>query len=236
MDNIHIADESVKYILFQRTDYLRSNPIRTPLRQIGRLPFLYKPAMEIEAILLRRSIKKAFSEDMLQEYNAIKNYLPASASCILDIGCGVAGIDILLSRHYANKAVIFLLDKTTIDERIHYGFGAKGSFYSSLQIARTLLISNGVDPQKIHLQEATPGYDIHGSDKFDLVISLLSLGFHFPVSTYLDQIHDRLKTNGIVILDIRKDTGGEQDIENKFGNAKVICETRKSMKILAKKM
>lgn len=38
----------------------------------------------------------------------------------------------------------------------------------------------------------------------DLVISLVSWGFHFPVSTYLDQVHDLLREGGRLILDLRK--------------------------------
>src|SRR5438477_1461162 len=143
MENIRIADESLKYILFQRTDYLTNNQIRNLLRQVGRIGLLFKPALEIESLLLRNSIKKAFSEDMHQEYEKIKNYLPPCASSILDIGCGVAGIDIFLSRHYANEANILLLDKTIIDDKVYYGYQHKGSFYNSLLIAQSLLINNG---------------------------------------------------------------------------------------------
>ncbi len=36
-------------------------------------------------------------------------------------------------------------------------------------------------------------------------------------------------------MDIRKNTGGEKEIENKFGNYKIIVDSEKFIRILAKK-
>ena len=50
----------------------------------------------------------------------------------------------------------------------------------------------------------------------DFVISTISWGFHFPVSTYLKSVANVLSENGILIIDIRKDTGGENELKTEF--------------------
>lgn len=236
METIRIADNSLKYILFQRTDYLENHKLRNLLRQIGRIRFLHKLTVHFEAVCLRNVVKQAFSEDITQEYNKIKPYLPPSATSILDIGCGVAGIDIFVSRHYENKADIVLLDKSIIDKKLYYGYEAKGCFYNSLLVAKNLLVDNGVDPKKIHLLEPTGDNKIEWEGTFDIIISLLSWGFHYPVSTYLNQVYENLSRKGIAILDVRKNTGGKEEIEYKFGNSQVICSGLKFIRILAQKL
>ena len=111
---------------------------------------------------------------MLSDYNIMKPFLPDGANSILDIGCGVAGANVLINRYYNNKIKIFLIDKTKIDKRVYYGFEERGSFYSSLLVAKKLLIDNGVEENNIYLQEATESNEIKFKEDFNIVISLRS--------------------------------------------------------------
>jgi SAM-dependent methyltransferase len=43
--------------------------------------------------------------------------------------------------------------------------------------------------------------------KFDLVVSLIAWGFHFPLTVYLDEVLHNLRPGGRIIVDVR--TGGE---------------------------
>jgi hypothetical protein len=172
---------------------------------------------------------------MKAEYETIKKHLPQNAKTILDIGSGVAGIDVLISKHYKNKISIFLIDKTQVDDKIYYKFNKKGAFYNSLNVSKMILNINGVPLNKIYLQEATKKNEINFRKKFDIVISLISWGFHYPVSTYLDKVYTNLNKNGTLILDIRKNTHGMEEIKRKFGNYKIINETKTITRILATK-
>ena len=172
---------------------------------------------------------------MENEYLTIQKYLPRSAKSILDIGCGVAGIDVFLSNHYKNNIDIFLIDKTKVDKKVYYNFEKKSSFYNSLHISKLLLVNNGIDKNKIHLQEATKGNEIKFNQTFDIVISLISWGFHYPVSAYLDTVFQKMNKDGILILDIRKSTNGEKEIEKRFDNYQIILQTKRYIRILAKK-
>lgn len=235
-NDFKLPKNSIKYILFQRTGYMKNNLFFRFLTHFGYHKLFYKLSVYLKSFFFSDKIKTAFSKNIADEYSLIKKYLPEKAESILDIGCGVAGIDILLSRHYNNDVDIFLIDKTTIDKKVYYNFEKRGSFYNSLQISKSVLILNGVDNDRIHLQEATENNEIKFSHKFDIIISLFSCGFHYPVSTYLDEIYRKLSNkDGILILDIRKNTNGEKDIEKKFGNYQIICEGEKHIRILARR-
>lgn len=235
MIKIKLPASSIKYILFQRTCYLKDNYIFYCLTLLGCFKLFHNLSINLKSILFLSKIKTEFSKDMESEYAIIRPYLPMIANSILDIGCGVAGIDVIISNHYKNKIDIFLVDKTYVDKKVYYNFEKKGSFYNSLQISRKILEINSIDPSRIYLQEATEKNDIMFKNKFDIVISLISWGFHYPVLTYLDSVYKKMNENGILILDIRKDTGGEKEIEKIFGNYKIIFNNKTFIRILAKK-
>ncbi len=230
-----IPKEAIKYILFQRTSYLKNNFLAGFLTWLGHWPLFYRPAVGLKSILFSQQVKDEFNQDMLNEFTRLKPFLPPTVNSILDIGCGIAGIDVLISNYYKNEVGIFLIDKTLVDKKIHYHFENNGSFYNSLPLAKKILELNGVKPEQIQFQEATDDNQINFSGSFDLVISLISWGYHYPLSTYLDEVYNKLNNRGIIILDIRKNTGGEKEIEKKFGNYKIIFETKKYLRIMASK-
>jgi SAM-dependent methyltransferase len=206
------------------------------LSRVGEHRPFYKVSVKAKALLFSNRIKIEFWEDMEREYITMRNILPQKATSILDIGSGIAGINAFINKHYNNKIDIYLLDKTQTDERVYYYYHERGSVYNSLTLAKELLKQNGVDESRIHTQEATDDNQILIDTTFDIVVSLISWGFHYPVTTYLDVVYQKLKPKGVLIIDIRKETGGEKELKGKFGNATVIFETSKYWRVLAKKL
>ena len=102
-----------------------------------------------------------------------------------------------------------------------------------MSVAKNLLIENGVDREKIYTQEATDDNKIIFKNNFDIIISLISWGFHYPVSTYLDECCKKLNENGVLIIDVRKNVGGEKELGARFSNIKVIFEGKKYRRLLA---
>ncbi|MFH1790319.1 MAG: hypothetical protein ABH832_04615 [bacterium] len=236
MMSIKLPNNSVKYILFQRTGYLRNNFIFKLLTLLGSYKFCHNLSINLRSFLFSSKIKTKYIEDLELEYDIIKKKLPQTANSILDIGCGVAAIDVLISKHYGNNINIFLIDKTKIDDKVHYDFKEKSSFYNSLQISKQILEANCIDSKKIHAQEATASNDISFEANFDIVISLISWGFHYPISTYLDNVYKKMNHNGIMIVDVRKNSGGEKEIKKIFGGYEIILDTNKLTRVLAKKI
>lgn len=235
MENLVVSNEALPYILYQRTEYLKKHPVFAFLSLVGHIKPFYKLSIALKSTLFKESLKDVFARDMADEYATLVPHLPPTVSSILDIGCGVAGIDVLLARHYIQTPDIYLLDKTAIDPQVYYGFEQKGSVYNSLAVSVALLEQNGVASAKIHTQEATPDNRITLGDSFDLVISLISWGFHYPVETYLAEVYNKLAPGGILILDIREGTNGKEVLEKQFGNCTVIYHQGKVVRLLSKK-
>ena len=231
-----VPDEAVKYILFQRGHCLRF-PGTFSYRVLDRiLPFsIYNLVVGIEGKIFGPSIKSGYKDKMSREYLSIRDSLPKTCSSILDIGCGVAGIDVLLNKHYEGKPVFCLLDKTKIERSVFYDFKSRGAFYNSLDTAKEMLIQNGISEGSVHCLEATDANEIDIHRKVDLVISLISWGFHYPIETYLDIVYDKLTEGGSLILDVRKGTNGIEVLNNKFGRVDVVYDGLAGQRVLVSK-
>lgn len=126
-----------------------------------------------------------YGQSVVKDFEMIEPHLPAKVASILDIGCGLAGIDVLLKQKYPD-AKLSLLDS----DGKHSNSGFTGGAGGNRQAAEELLAANGVKPDA--------WLDIGTKEllEADLVISLLSWGFHYPLSTY--------KVKGLCVADLRR--------------------------------
>ena len=62
-----------------------------------------------------KNIDKKTEDLFIKELNTFQNFLPENANNIMDIGCGLGIIDILLNNFYNNKINFYLLDKNKVD-------------------------------------------------------------------------------------------------------------------------
>jgi SAM-dependent methyltransferase len=175
------------------------------------------------------NIARCYEKDIQKDYNSIKNYLPENCANVLDIGCGIGGIDLLLYNHYLKNLKLNLFDFSRTDKEIYYGYQARGSIYNSLATSTQFLIENGVQLSDIAAHDASVKFP---DGKFDIIISLLSCGFHYPVETYLAEIIKAKR--GIVILDIRKNTGQIEALKAAFVSVQIIAEYGKCERVLIK--
>jgi hypothetical protein len=177
---------------------------------------------------------RGYEQSIRADYESIKAYLPEHCACIVDIGCGMAGIDILLFKHYQKRCDLCLVDKDGISENLYYGFQNEAAHYNSLAVTREFLILNQVNPVNIFT------YDVNKNEfptiRAQLVLSLISCGFHYPVSTYLDRIKAlccppgysaRPLLAGTVILDIRKGTDQLAILKDSFTSVIKIADFAK---------
>jgi SAM-dependent methyltransferase len=235
MKMILVPASATHYILYQRTRYLKDNILAQILSRFEKNRFFYKWSKAIQSKLFRKTIHNKFIEDLENDFGQINPFLPSQSTSILDIGCGVAGIDVLISRFYKHTVDIYLLDKTHTDSDIYYGFQESGSYYNSLEIAKQVLEENGTPSGNIHMWDTSDSNNLFAQNSFDVVISLLSWGFHYPISTYIEKVYKSLKTGGVLIIDIREKTDGADEIKKIFGNFRVIYKSKDYRRILAKK-
>jgi len=180
-----------------------------------------------------KDIIKDYDTDMQKEFNDIKEYLPNKCDNILDIGCGLCGMDVLLAMYYNNDVTLNLVDKDVIEDIIYYGYKEKTSFYNSFTIAEKILRSNKIN--KFRFINANCGSALVGLEKQDLIISLLSCGYHYPVETYIEKINELLTDDGVLIIDIRENTKGIETVKKYLPNIQIISTYNKSTRIQAKR-
>lgn len=171
---------------------------------------------------------KDFIDVINKEFVEIKPYLPDKCAAILDIGCGLAGIDVLLHAHYGEPR-LYLADQNKTDANIHYGFRPTGSFYNSFQVVGEIMRLNEVE--NYSLLAASKGTDISIREKPDLIISLLSCGYHYPVDFYLLKMIEILSPTGRIILDIRENTDGVKKLKQYFSEIETIRHENKAFRV-----
>lgn len=192
------------------------------------------PTICLEWINLQRSgykdTEREFIDDIKKEYKLMKPYLPKNANMILDIGCGVGGIDVMLYKHY-DMPHLLLLDSKLVSRKPIYGFNRGVSFYNSFEATEALLKAN--DVYSYSLFDLT--LEIEILNDIDLIISILSCGYHYSVNKYIKAIDSALAANGVLIMDIREGTEGIKEVEKFLPNIKVISNYNKSHRICARR-
>ena len=222
---IKIPFSAIKYILYQRTNIITHENWLSYniLKELNILPNYHKWIL-IESLINSNRIKNNYHDILIEEFTSIKDLLPNNATNILDIGAGLGGIDIFISEYYKHSLNVYLFDKTILNKGISYNYNTRSPFYSSLLLAKNILRNNGLSSDRIFTKEISKNESINLMVNFDIIISLLSWGFHYPVDVYIDEVYNLLINGGILILDIRKDTDGMKILMNTFNNSPTIIK------------
>lgn len=143
--------------------------------------------------------KAAYSLELIKELGEMVAFMP-DVGRVLDIGCGMAGIDALISKCYDHEVEIHLMDGTAAG-KVQAGFHEKSlEPWNDLALSRALLEKNGVRPEYIFTHAPDPDATI---ENCDVILSLLSWGHHYPAAHYAALAERSLRPGGIVILDVR---------------------------------
>lgn len=163
-----------------------------------------------------------YSAELSETYEQIRPFLPPRAKRILDIGAGLGGINVLLSRQYDEFLEITLLDRSGITPGPQGGFHEGGfAAYNSFEHAIDLLGANGVEDEVLVCDiDREPFPD----GEFDIVISLLSWGFHYPITTYRPRAR-------LIVADVRRNTDGEEALSS-YGKLTVVHEAEKYRRVV----
>lgn len=145
-----------------------------------------------------------YEQEMRATLEELRPHLPARIEHVLDIGCGLAGIDLLLARAYPG-AHFTLLDRNGFETKRRVGWVQHVNdfaAYNHLDATDRFMHINGVQRRRYATHDI--GAVPFPKQPFDLVISLLSWCFHYPAETYARQI--RLAPGGVLIVDVRRGT------------------------------
>ena len=216
---IKLNNKSKKLLLLQRNELL-SNTQKWLRKKLGRLIFTNVLINYFQIKDLEKKTENLF----LKEIETFKNYLPNSVKNIMDVGCGLGIIDIYLNRIFNNKSNFFLLDKNRIDKKIKYGFSTNYESYSDLQETKQILLDNNISENCLFLIDVEKEISIE--NKIDLVISLKSMGYHYPFEIYYNLFKKICNKNSIFIFDVSEGYFDENMFKKYFENINVIYEEK----------
>lgn len=230
-----LNDAMVRYLLMQRTEYRSPwhRTFKSALKKAG-LPFSFDRALLWSERFTKRRIGRLYFESMLDEFWRIRRFIPATASSFLDIGAGLGGIDAVLYRNLGAGLALHILDKSGQSEQVYYGYAPEGAYYNQLSLTREFLLTNGVAARDLVIHDVDKdGYPVGQS--FDVILSLKSWGFHYPVETYAEHALRTLAPDGVLVLDLRKETDGETVLSRSFRIVDRVEDDGKRTRIVARR-
>ncbi len=216
---IKLNYKTKKLLLLQRNELLTERQKWTR-KKFGRYLFTnffinYNQNKDIEL-----NVENLFKNEIA----TFKNFLPKSINSIMDIGCGLGIINIFLNKFYNNKPIFYLLDKNRIDRKISYGFSSNYESYNNLSETKDILLNNNIDKDQIHLFDVDK--EIKINNQIDLVISLKSMGYHYPLEGYLKLFRKICNENTIFIFDVSDGYYKEDLFKKYFEKIQIIHEEK----------
>lgn len=192
-----LSDRAIALLGYQRTKQIS--------RRARRAHEAGDPApLAAEVAGRREAIFAGAVAEVFAEYLPLRDILLAEGlrpQHVVDIGCGLGINDVFLARDFAPRFTLIDIEST---ERQFHGWAAEGAGYASLADAMALLVSNGQPADRITLLNPRRDPDALSGIRGDLVTSLYSCGFHYPVDPYLDLFLATMSDGGAVVLDLRK--------------------------------
>lgn len=150
------------------------------------------------------------TQEISREVDELIEILPnINFENIVSIGPGNGILELLLLKKITFSEIL-LIDIEDSDTYQH-GFSDNGSGYASLQKTKEFLISNDIPADRI--LTCNPRHSQLPNFPFDLLISILSMGFHYPCNDYVTFIIENISADGRVVFDKRRgsvDAGFDQ--------------------------
>lgn len=169
--------------------------------------------------------QQAYQRSLEAIFQNIRPVLPAGCGSVLDIGSGLGGIDILLSRHLGSSTHFCLLDGDNNDPEVKWSFQP----HNSMSVAFDFLHKNGVT----NVSSVEPGrLDTREKGEFDLVVSFAAYGFHIHPGNYLEDLKKVTHSGTVIILEVRR---SKEDwlraFMEAFGAPKVLERLQKCVRV-----
>lgn len=135
-----------------------------------------------------------------EEAGLIAEELPHSGGSLISIGPGNGIIELILARTmHLSDLLLVDIERTA---HCHHGYNQQGAGYADLRETRGSLTRQLNDTTNVRTwnpkKQPAPKF------RFDFLISILSMGFHYPCDEYTSFILKNAKNGSLVIIDKRK--------------------------------
>ena len=201
MNNFIVSKKAARLIVLQRIELISSS-LKKIRKIFGR--FLFSSFIT-KFFLNEKLIGESYHNIMLNEFSTIEKFINKEDNLFLSIGGGLGGLELIINEKFDNRNYHFI-ERNFISKKVKYGWGGmtNSEAYNDLNLQKNFLETNGLKNEQINI------YNYDKDDlpniKFDLVISLLSLDYHYDFDIYINYLKKISKPNTKIIFDtIRAD-------------------------------
>jgi len=219
MTQFFLQQKTARLIVLQRIELI--NPLLKKLRKFfGRYFF---SNFITRYFLDPNLIGKSYYEAMNKEFMTVKDFIDSKDQFFLSIGGGMGGLELIINKNFNNNFFYFI-EKNYVSKKVKYGWDNNNNeAYNDLKLQRVFLEENGIDSSRLSVIDFDN--DVFPDNKFDVVISLLSLDYHYDFNIYKNYLKKISHENTKIIFDtIRADY-----FLNIFKNVKIIKNQDKTI-------
>ena len=200
MNKFALDKESARLIVLQRIELLQS--FQKKLRKLfGRYIF---SNYFLKFFVNTNQIGEKYFYIMKKEYETIENEIKFSNKKYLSIGGGLGGLELIINMETKNNFFYFI-EKNYVSKKVKYGWDDKNlEAYNNLQLVEKFLTKYGMNINKFKIYN----FDTNNfpNEKFDFIISLYSLDYHYDFNIYLEYLKKISNDQSKIIFDtIRAD-------------------------------
>jgi hypothetical protein len=154
---------------------------------------------------LQTTLADAYLASCRKDAELIAGAIKTAPAIAIDLGGGLGGVSACLSKFWPDCEFVIVDRDGREGRKINYGqdFGK----YNQLEETGKFLRSGGVKHRLVNIDVQPP------PARVDLIFSVMSWGFHYPIETHLDWTAAAAKQ---VVVDCRAGTGAEEALRKRF--------------------
>lgn len=141
---------------------------------------------------------------------------------VLDLGCGLGRMSIYVNWMLKDTSIYWILADSTCatSSRPKFGWNPPGErFYSNLEWTKAFAQDNGLSNFEIFdLVEQ----DLGSLKDVDLVMSFLSVGFHYPIDGYIETLLGITTEDCVMIFGVRQGRDEHKKIAKYFNKSRLL--------------
>jgi len=156
------------------------------------------------------------------EWDVIKDYI-GNPKTILELGCGLGRMSVYINGMLDDDSIKYILADSNGSPhgKIKFGWNPpKQRYYNNLEMTRKFCDMNGLNNYEIVNLKQIKSQVL----SVDFVMSFLSVGFHYPIESYMDWLLKILNEGGNMIFGVRKNKYSDHKFEKYFNKCIIIAQ------------
>jgi hypothetical protein len=213
----NVNNKEARLIVLQRIE-LCSSFIKKIRKFFGRYIF---SNFITKYFLNNETIGKSYYDRMSEEFKTLKNHIDHKDKDFLSIGGGMGGLEIIINNNCEVNFFDFI-ERNFVSKKVVYGWSDNNSeAYNNLDLQKEFLAKNGLSKERFKVFDFDN--DTLPSKKFDVVISLYSLDYHYDFNQYTKYLKENTHKESKIIFDtVRPDF-----FKSVFRDVIILSETTK---------